>query len=61
LDHIKQLPPPEPEQNAMNEVDDQPHLFKDIQRLQKKIRSHRCVMDFDGAFVKAVMKEEKEG
>jgi hypothetical protein len=41
---------------------DQPHLFKDIERLQKKFRTHRrCVMDFDKEFVKGIMKEEREG
>jgi len=31
-------------------------LFHDIERLQKKFKTHRCALDFDGGFVNAVVK-----
>ena len=34
-------------------------LFKEIERLMKKFRTHRCALDFDQGFVKAELKEEE--
>ena len=31
-------------------------LFHDIERLQKKFKTHRCALDFDSGFVNAVVK-----
>jgi hypothetical protein len=37
----------------------QQHLFQDIEHLQKKFKTHRCALTFDGKFLRAVIKEEE--
>ena len=33
-------------------------LYKEIERLMKKFKTHRCALDFDQSFVKAELREE---
>jgi len=37
-----------------------PQLYKEIERLSKKFRGHRCALDFDRGFVEGSLKEEVE-
>jgi hypothetical protein len=43
---------------AINLSEKQQLLYKEIERLMKKFKTHRCALDFDQRFVKAELKEE---
>jgi hypothetical protein len=35
-------------------------FFKEIEKLMKKFRTHRCALDFDTRFVQAALREEED-
>jgi len=43
---------------AVGNASKQQALFHEIERLQKKFKTHRCALDFDSGFVNAVVKGE---
>jgi len=42
--------------NNVGDATKQQTLFQEIERLQKRFKSHRCALDFDSGFVNAVVK-----
>ena len=43
---------------AINKSEKQQLLYREIERLMKKFKTHRCALDFDQTFEKAELKEE---